>query len=96
MIRVEVAYARAERQRLVELHVPAGTTAQEAVDRAGLAADFPELASSDPDLGIFARPVTADTVLSDGDRVEIYRPLRVDPKAQRRERARRQREGSGG
>ncbi len=93
MIRVEVAYARPDQQRLVELELPPGTTAGEALEHANLAAEFPELATGEPDIGIFSRPVTPDTVLSPGDRVEVYRPLQVDPKAQRRDRARRQRAG---
>jgi putative ubiquitin-RnfH superfamily antitoxin RatB of RatAB toxin-antitoxin module len=39
--------------------------------------------------GIYGRRVTLDTKLADGDRVEIYRPLRADPKEARRQRARR-------
>ena len=89
-IRVEVAYARADVQRLVPLAVAAGSTAREAVMRSGLLDEFPELADQDLDLGVFSRPVTPGTPLEHGDRVEIYRPLKVDPKEQRRRRARAQ------
>ncbi len=89
-IRVEVAYARADVQRLVPLALAAGSTAREAVIRSGLLEAFPEIAGKDLDLGVFSRPITLDTPLEHGDRVEIYRPLNVDPKEQRRKRARAQ------
>ncbi|AXQ29261.1 RnfH family protein [Solimonas sp. K1W22B-7] len=86
-IRVEVAYALAERQLILELEVPAGTRAGEAVERSGMLRRFPEIDLSRNRLGIFSRPVTADEPLQDGDRVEIYRPLLADPKQVRRQRA---------
>ncbi|WP_163560733.1 RnfH family protein [Halomonas sp. NO4] len=93
-LRVEVAFALPEKQRLVTLEVPAGTTARQAVDRAGLAALFPEVAPetfSQPDLGIFGRrlPEPGSHRLRDGDRIEAYRPLTIDPKAARAARAAR-------
>jgi hypothetical protein len=90
-IDIEVVYALPDEQALVALTVPAGTTAGQAVARSGLAERYPDMDPSTHGLGIFGRRVEADTPLSDGDRVEIYRPLQVDPKAQRRERARQQR-----
>ncbi|NDV12072.1 RnfH family protein [Crenobacter caeni] len=88
-IEVEVVFARPERQKLVRLKVPAGTTARDAVLRSGLQAEFPEeLADVDAlKLGIFGKAVRAETVLREKDRVEIYRPLIADPKAVRRQRA---------
>ena len=88
MLNVEVVYALPERQVLVALEVEQGTTALEAIERSGIAREFPE---ADPrhGVGIFGRQVTPDTVLRDGDRVEIYRPLVTDPKDARRERARK-------
>lgn len=86
-IRVEVAYARPERQHLVELEVAVGTTAGEAVRSSGLLDEYPALDTAD--IGVFGEPVAASHVLEDGDRVEIYRPLVADPRDVRRERARR-------
>jgi len=83
---VEVVYARPERQELVELEVPAGTTAGEAVRRSGLAGEGGE--TQPGDIGIFGEHVEVDRKLEDGDRVEIYRPLIADPKEVRRELAR--------
>ena len=83
---IEVAYARPEEQVVIELNVPVGTTAEEAVERSGLAARFPEI-SGDKKLGVFGKIVAADTPLAAGDRVEIYRPLEADPKQARRSKA---------
>ncbi|PPE73126.1 RnfH family protein [Solimonas fluminis] len=86
-IRVEVAYARPEEQLILELEVPAGTPAAEAVRRSGILERFPEIDLASSRLGIFSRPVAAEEPLHDGDRVEIYRPLLADPKQVRRQRA---------
>lgn len=93
-LRVEVAFALPDRQRLVTLEVPEGTSAREAVSRARLETLFPELPPStfrEADLGIFGRRLRDpdQEVLREGDRVEVYRPLTVDPKAIRAERAAR-------
>lgn len=90
-IRVEVAYARPDEQLILPLEVPAGTTAEDAVRRSGIMEHFPEIDLATQKLGVFSRPVPRDHVLRPGDRVEIYRPLQVDPKEMRRSRARSQR-----
>ncbi|ABQ13558.1 RnfH family protein [Dichelobacter nodosus] len=88
-INVEIVYATAYRQKIISLAVEEGTTAQQAVLAAKIADFFPEIDLNQLDLGIFSQPCRADTPLRDGDRVEIYRPLRCDPKEMRRQRARR-------
>lgn len=93
---VEVVYALPSDQRLITLEVPAQTSAREAIERSGLLAEFPDLDPAACGVGIFSRPIDLDTVLSDGDRVEIYRPLQIDPKAQRRARAKTQRRSGNG
>ena len=90
-IRVEVVYALPERQSLIALTVKAGTTARMAVKLSGLPVEFPQIEAGHAALGIFGRRVAPDTVLQDGDRVELYRPLRADPKDARRRRARQTR-----
>lgn len=87
-VQVEVAYARPDRQWLVALVLPAGSTAAQAVAASGILAACPELEAGALQLGIFSHPL-ADTAqrLVDGDRVEIYRPLIIDPKEARRARA---------
>ncbi|NNF15245.1 MAG: RnfH family protein [Gammaproteobacteria bacterium] len=83
-IRCEVVFATPAKQVLLALQVDAGTTAGEAVKLSGISAEFPDADFSAPALGIFSRPVKAEYVLEDGNRVEIYRPLEADPKEVRR------------
>ena len=87
-IAVEVAYAEPDSQIIVSLTLPAGTSAGEAVERSGLLDRFP-IEWPGADIGVFGRPVTPGTALDDGDRVEIYRPLTIDPRSARRLRAAR-------
>lgn len=96
-IEVEVVFALPDRQRLVALAVPAGTTARQAVALAELARHFPELPAEtflDADLGIFGKRLRDPEHhgLRPGDRVEVYRPLVIDPKAARLARAAREKE----
>lgn len=89
-IRVEVAYALPEKQRIVKLDVPSGTTALQAVSMSQLDEVFEELVvGADIKLGVWGKAVTGDRVLTAGERVEIYRPLLVDPKEVRKARAAR-------
>lgn len=89
-MRIEVAYARADRQWLLALEVEQGVTAHAALQASGLLAECPELQAGEPVLGVWSRRVAPDTVLEAGDRLEVYRPLRADPKTARRQRAERQ------
>jgi putative ubiquitin-RnfH superfamily antitoxin RatB of RatAB toxin-antitoxin module len=81
---VEVVYALPGRQRVVAVDFAEGMTAMQAIERAGLLSDCPELAGHRLDVGIFGRVVTAGQPLRAGDRVEIYRPLKADPRETRR------------
>lgn len=87
-MRVEVVYALPEQQPLLELDVAPGTTAAEAVAASGLPERFDEIDAQASPLAIFGRACEPDTVLRAGDRVEILRPLQVDPREARRQRAR--------
>lgn len=84
---VEVVYARPDRQCVVQVPLKAGMTALDAVRAAALERQFPELTRAEPVLGIFGRRVEVSQRLRDGDRVEIYRPLRFDPREARRQAA---------
>jgi len=64
-----------------------GATVRMAIKASGVLQAFPEIDLARNRVGVYARLVTLDTPLRDGDRVEIYRPLRVDPKEARRMRA---------
>ena len=92
LLSVEVAFALPEKQRIVSLEVPLGTTARQAVVLAALERHFPELPPEifrEADLGIFGRPLRDPEGhrLRAGDRVEVYRPLKIDPKEARARRA---------
>lgn len=86
---VEVVYALPDRQRLISLTVPRGTTVREAALRCGLDRHFPGLDLANSPLGIFGKavPRPEERELETGDRVEIYRPLIADPKEVRKRRA---------
>ncbi|MEX1670473.1 RnfH family protein [Zhongshania guokunii] len=88
-IHVEVAYALPDKQRIVALELPEGTTVRAAALQSGLDKQFVELDLSAVDLGVFGKGVSKpeEQVLKNGDRVEIYRPLIVDPKEVRKQRA---------
>lgn len=81
---VEVVCAMPDRQRIATVTVAPGTTAREAVRLSGLAADFPELDIARCALGIWGEEVADDQPIAAGDRVEVYRPLQIDPREARR------------
>ena len=87
MMRIEVAYAKPERQLILVLEAEPGITAKEAVMRSGILDEFPEIDIETVKLGIFGKAAPASTVLKQMDRVEIYRPLIADPKEARKKRA---------
>jgi putative ubiquitin-RnfH superfamily antitoxin RatB of RatAB toxin-antitoxin module len=86
-IQVEVAYARPERQELIRLTLPAGSTIVQAIEASGLPQRYPEIDLAKTKVGIFGKLSRMDTALRDRDRVEIYRPLIADPKEVRKQRA---------
>jgi putative ubiquitin-RnfH superfamily antitoxin RatB of RatAB toxin-antitoxin module len=87
-VKVSVVAALPHEQRVVELELPANATAWQAVQAAGVLELYADVALEDLALGIWSKPCARDTVLREGDRVEIYRPIRADAKAMRRTRAR--------
>lgn len=85
-MRVELVWSPAPRQVLeVALELPDGSRVSDAIAASGWLQQHPAL-SPLPGVGIWGRKATQEHLLEDGDRVEIYRPLRVDPKVARRER----------
>jgi len=86
-IRVEVVYALPEKQEVVPLSLPAGSTLQQAMEASGLTVKFPEIDPANGKFGIYSKLSKPDTVLRERDRVEIYRPLIADPKEVRKQRA---------
>ena len=88
MMDVEVAYAERHEQTIRPVSVPVGSSAIEAVRLSDIRDEFPQIPPDDElELGIFSKKCAADQVLQPGDRVEIYRPLMIDPKEARRLKA---------
>jgi uncharacterized protein len=86
-VSVEVVLALPGRQVLRRVLLPAGSTVSDALAASGLSEEFRKLDSRR--VGIYGKTVPTSAILRDGDRVEIYRPLRADPKDLRRIRAKK-------
>jgi len=84
MIELELAYASTQREYLKSLCVPHACTVRQLIEQSDIIAQFPEIDLTINKVGIFAKQVALDTPLYGGERVEIYRSLRVDPKQRRR------------
>lgn len=94
LITIEVAYARPDKQKIIELLVEPGTTAFQAAERSGIVRIFPEINLEEAKMGLFGQALGTKGLkppkeheVQPGDRVEIYRPLIADPKEARRKRA---------
>ena len=92
-VTITVIYALPGSATEIELSLPAGTTVAEALNRSGIASRHPEVDLARCPVGIFGRRVERGRILSDGDRVEIYRPLVAEPRDARRQRAHGSRHG---
>ena len=86
-LEVEVVYAIPDRQVMKRLNVIKGTTAENAIVQSGILEMFPEIDLTRNRYGIFGKLIKKGAVLHHRDRVEIYRPLIIDPKDARRSRA---------
>lgn len=86
-LQVQVCYATAVQEIMRELVVEEGATIEQAIAQSGLLRDIPGIDLATQPVGLFGKKRPLDTVLCEGDRVEIYRPLVADPKESRRRRA---------
>ena len=84
-LRIEVVLAQPERQCLRELFVEPGTTIGAAIALSGIAEEFPELDIGALSVGVWGKIAHKDFAVQDGDRIEIYRPLPVNPRDARRQ-----------
>ena len=89
-MRVEVAYALEDVQDIIVLELAEGAVARQAIDASGLLERY-GLTVAKLQLGICGKTVASESLLHEGDRVEILRPLAIDPKEARRRRARKTR-----
>lgn len=90
-----VALALTGMQRVIGVKLQDGATVRDAIASSGLLAEFPEIDLAHAAVGIFGERATPETRVEDGDRVEIYRSLKADPKTARRARAAQRRPRSG-
>jgi len=86
-IRVEVVFGLPDRQELVSVNVAPDANCAAAISRSGIAADFPEFDLATLPIAIWGRPAERGDGLKKGDRVEILRPLEIDPRDARRQLA---------
>jgi putative ubiquitin-RnfH superfamily antitoxin RatB of RatAB toxin-antitoxin module len=93
-LRVQIAYATPASQVLRELIVAEDTTLHQAIRQSGMLAELAEIDLSVCRVGIHGKLKTLETLLREGDRIEIYRPLVADPKDARRKRASRRETGA--
>lgn len=93
MLSVEVVYATPEDPFVARLVLPLGATIADALNAADVLAARPALRAQALTVGVFGRIRAMTEPLADGDRVEIYRPLRADPKQARSRRVERLRAG---
>lgn len=84
---VEVVYARPDVQRCVAVDLPSGGTIRAAIERSRIVEEFPEIDFAMNKVGIFNVLRSLDHIVQAGDRIEIYRPLLIDPKEGRRNQA---------
>ena len=89
--RCVVAYATRDEQFLWNVELPAEATVADALAAARAVAQRDDVPWDSADVGIFGKPCNLSDVPVDGDRIEIYRPLRSDPRERRRERVREER-----
>jgi len=86
-MKVTVVYATATAKHLLAVDLADGATVADAVSASGLLTLESDVQLESARFGIWNRICRPDTRVHDGDRVEIYRPLQVDPKEARRIRA---------
>ncbi len=86
LIEVEVCYALAEHQTFLQVTLPAGATVQQAIDASGVLKLHPQIDLTKQKVGVFGKFKSLDAILMMDDRVEIYRPLQVEPKMARQQR----------
>ncbi|MFB3090761.1 MAG: RnfH family protein [Gammaproteobacteria bacterium] len=91
-IPIEVAYASPQQSWLIPFNVEEGTTIQQAIVTSGILDQCPAIDLKINEVGIFSKIVALDTLVRAGDRIEIYRPLILDPKQARRLRAKKEKQ----
>ena len=84
---IELVFALPERQQIMTLRVDTDTTVEAAISLSKMGEDFPDEDFASFQAGIWGKPVNRGHLLQDGDRLELYRPLAMDPREARRQLA---------
>jgi putative ubiquitin-RnfH superfamily antitoxin RatB of RatAB toxin-antitoxin module len=95
-VAIEVAYARVDKQKIIACEVDSGCTVEEAIRQSGILAIFPEIDLERQKVGVFSKARKLSDVVKEGERIEIYRELTIDPKEARRAKAKLNRKPSPG
>lgn len=90
-ITVEVAYATPQQQRILSVEVDANSTIQEIIEASGLLTLFPHIDLAKQKIGVFGKQRELTDMVAEGDRIEVYRSLIIDPKEARRAKAKKSR-----
>lgn len=85
-INIQIVYATPERQTILDMTVDKPCTVEQAIAHSTLLADYPEVDFSKMTVGIWGKRVPHNNLCAEGDRIEIYRPLIIDPKQARKKR----------
>ena len=88
-VSISVVFALADRQEIVKLSVEQGTSVARAIELSGLARKYAHMTVQPMSCAIFSRVVELNEIVANGDRIEILRPLLIDPKENRRQVAAR-------
>lgn len=88
-ILVEVAYATPEQQTILVVQIKENTTIEDAIIHSGILQIFPEIDLTRQKVGVFSKQKAATDLMQENDRIEIYRPLLMDPKEARKKRAKK-------
>ena len=86
-IKVEIVFATADKQVLCELTVPPDATIADVIEMSAVAERFPEHDLDAMQVGVWSHPADRRQAVCNGDRVELYRPLEMDPREARRQLA---------
>lgn len=87
LLTVEVAYALPHKQSLIEVAIAEGATVEEAIKASDILTLYPDIDLNKTKVGVWNRVARLSDTVSDGDRIEVYRPLIADPKEIRKRRA---------
>ena len=86
-VEVEIVYGKTGSARVIRQKVPDRTTLRQAIEQSGILEMYPEIDLNENKVGVFSKKRELRDLVRDGDRIEIYLPLKVDPKEARRRRA---------